>query len=273
MRGLLLARSTKLTERLTGLLAQIGHESITDLSALGDCDYVLVDANDSAAEYWIDAVRDAQNYWIPIACLVNSERPSQARHGLAQGADLLLCSDSSDNMVQMQLMALDRMAQNVHSLYKQEQDLHHFVLLDPDTGLLNLHGFTAALQKFHAKAKRERDCISLVLTHVREEQPLPPAGFLKCATRPGDELGRLAARQYAVLVPGADDAGASVIANRVVELGDWVKQVAVATCHPDYPVSAPELLSMAQDALALGTKRNQPLIRVDARSQIAYGLT
>ncbi|MGB0957262.1 MAG: hypothetical protein ACPGUF_02215 [Litorivicinus sp.] len=268
MRVLLRSNCQDSLHAIAGLLTPLGCEWTLDADA--DADWMMVDAEDPrAAERWIGAFRREQPYARPVVAWVESSQPRLAREMLALGADILMCADSSPSLLQIQLLAMDRMSNAMRGLYDAGRDLQHFVMLDTDSGLLNHHGFRAALYKLHAQARRDRTPLSMILVESYREHPLPSAEMVDCVCRPGDEMGRLAERLYGVLLPGAVDSGASVVARRLLALDGWAKRVAVATCQADHPVSASELMDIGLEAMALGRRRDERLIRVDGRSLIA----
>ncbi|WP_420550325.1 hypothetical protein [Litorivicinus lipolyticus] len=268
MRVLLRSLSQESLHAIAGLLTPLGCEWTMD-AELG-CDWMMVDAADpAAAERWINDFRIDQPYARPVVAWVESTQPRLARHMLALGADILMCADSSPSLLQIQLLAMDRMSSAMRELYDTGRDLQHFVLLDTESGLLNHHGFKAALYKLHGRSRRECHSLSVILIESNTGRPMPSNDMLSCICRPGDEFGRLAERLYGVLLPGEVDAGAAVVARRLLSLDGWAKRVAVATCHADHPISASELMDIAHEAMAMGRRRNERLIRVDGRSLIA----
>jgi diguanylate cyclase (GGDEF)-like protein/PAS domain S-box-containing protein len=100
------------------------------------------------------------------------------------------------------------------------------------TGLANRRAFDEALAKEHRRTKREKKALSLVMIDVDRFKLFNdcyghPAGddclrrvaavIAETARRPGDVAARYGGEEFAVLLPDTDEAGAEVIAARILE--------------------------------------------------------
>jgi len=100
------------------------------------------------------------------------------------------------------------------------------------TGLANRRAFDEALAKEHRRAKREKAALSLVMIDVDHFKVFNdryghPAGddclrrvaaaIAETVRRPGDVVVRYGGEEFAVLLPDTDEAGAEVIAMRILE--------------------------------------------------------
>ena len=100
------------------------------------------------------------------------------------------------------------------------------------TGLANRRAFDEALAKEHRRAMREKKALSLVMIDVDRfkifnDRYGHPAGddclrrvaaaIAETARRPGDVAARYGGEEFAVLLPDTDEAGAEVIAARILE--------------------------------------------------------
>jgi diguanylate cyclase (GGDEF)-like protein/PAS domain S-box-containing protein len=100
------------------------------------------------------------------------------------------------------------------------------------TGLANRRAFDEALAKEHRRSKREKKALSLVMIDVDRFKVFNdryghPAGddclrrvaaaIVETALRPGDVSARYGGEEFAVLLPDTDEAGAAVIAERILQ--------------------------------------------------------
>ena len=100
------------------------------------------------------------------------------------------------------------------------------------TGLANRRAFDEALAKEHRRTKREKKALSLIMIDVDRFKLFNdcyghPAGddclrrvaaaIAETARRPGDVAARYGGEEFAVLLPDTDEAGAEVIAARILE--------------------------------------------------------
>jgi diguanylate cyclase (GGDEF)-like protein len=107
--------------------------------------------------------------------------------------------------------------------------LEHLSLADPLTGLGNRRAFDQALEAEVARAERSGAPLGLVLLDVDhfkrfndrhghqagDEALKEVAGALTRVARRGDRACRIGGEEFALLLPGADDAAAAAVAERV----------------------------------------------------------
>jgi diguanylate cyclase (GGDEF)-like protein len=100
------------------------------------------------------------------------------------------------------------------------------------TGLANRRAFDEALAKEYRRTKREKKALSLVMIDVDRfkifnDRYGHPAGddclrrvaaaIAETARRPGDVVARYGGEEFAVLLPDTDEAGAEMIAERILQ--------------------------------------------------------
>jgi diguanylate cyclase (GGDEF)-like protein len=107
----------------------------------------------------------------------------------------------------------------------------HLAEIQNLTGLANRRAFDEALAKEHRRARREKKALGLVMIDVDRFKVFNdryghPAGddclrrvataIAETARRPGDVVARYGGEEFAVLLPDTDEAGAEMMAQRIL---------------------------------------------------------
>lgn len=112
---------------------------------------------------------------------------------------------------------------------EERQRWSELALTDPMTGLRNRRYFQARFEEALRTARREREPLSIAIIdvdrfkavndrhgHLVGDQVLRAvAAALKSVVRRGETLARVGGEEFAILLPGSDEAGAEAVAERV----------------------------------------------------------
>lgn len=183
-------------------------------------------------------------------------------------------------------MELDQARVNLESMNKA---LERLALEDDLTGLANRRQFDLSLQEEFSRAMRNGNSLALVMIdvdhfkqyndiygHLAGDQCLRKVGRVIKAqqTRPGDLMARYGGEEVGILLPGADEAGAMAVAERIRmavrqlgllhegnEAGIVTISAGVSAFVPIRDVDAPDKLMRAADkALYLAKARGRDRI-------------
>ncbi|MFO1053294.1 MAG: diguanylate cyclase [Planctomycetota bacterium] len=133
-------------------------------------------------------------------------------------AGMVLCEDIRDLRGERELLA------------RVNRDLLTLVRHDPLTGLWNRREYERVLEVETARAARERIALSLLMIdvddfkslndtfgHAAGDQALAAVGeaLSQVVHRPADHCARYGGEEFVVLLPGTDDKGAALVAQRI----------------------------------------------------------
>jgi diguanylate cyclase (GGDEF)-like protein/PAS domain S-box-containing protein len=201
-------------EELVGAqpLAMVHPDDVERLGAI--CQFVLRGVTERAAIVYRMRHRDGRWIWVEAQLRTLNDPEGGAASGMMIGA---LRDISQRKAAEDQLEEANR---RLEALAGQ----------DGLTGLANRRIFDDALAREHRRAVRDRTRLAMIMIDVDRFKPFNdryghPAGdqalrrvsraIEGMLRRPGDVAARYGGEEFAVLLPGADESGAAIIADRI----------------------------------------------------------
>ncbi len=214
--------------------------------------------------------------FLPVIFLTGCVNVRARLRALAEGADDLCLKPCSVEELSARLAILLRTRDRQSQLMSELVSLRRHALVDPLTGLGNRRAFDADLQREWACMERSGRPLAMLYAdidrfkgindkhgHQAGDAILGRVGRAITRTiRTGDQAFRIGGEEFAILLPGTDQNGALVVAERILlsVMTDVVGPADVTislglSVAPGASVTSPDMLIEAADAGLYAAKR------------------
>ncbi len=242
MKILVVEDSATLRASMGKLIQEIGHTPLfaksgeEALQLLGDSEFdlVIMDIELPGLDGFetTTILREALGeHWVPIIFATSHASDENVLAAIKAGGDDYLVKPVSRNLLEAKLIALHRIAEMQNQLNQLNSRLEMLSQKDSLTQLLNRRTFSEKAEQSLVETKRHGKSSSLMMLDVDYFKPYNDyyghmagdeclkeiAHCIKQAVlREGDLIGRYGGEEFIILLPDTDEAGANIVANKLV---------------------------------------------------------
>ncbi len=173
-----------------------------------------------------------QDHWVPIIYLTARTEPKDIVEGLNVGGDTYISKPVHEDVLSAIAKAMLKVSSIQAELMKANQKLDEVAHYDVLTQVMNRRGYEDMFERLWKDHHRKKAPLTIMIMdidhfkkyndnygHIQGDQCLRQvAQTLKSALkRPIDILARYGGEEFVVLLPGTDEEGAQIVANRFIQ--------------------------------------------------------